>query len=118
MSLLHDGAYTATPVADEILETRALDALLLTDLSSDGDTGPQVQQGDELGEGAQDAAVTDGLCVLAEDVAGAEPGDDAGGAVVEAPEDSVTPLTRHGDGLFVKGFQETQREGSSREIVP
>ena len=78
MSLLHDGAQSATPVADEILETRALDALLLTDLPSNGDTGPQVQERNELGEGAQDAAVAHGLCVLAEDVAGAEVGDDAG----------------------------------------
>ena len=84
-------------MADEILETRALDALLFTDLSSHGDTSPQVQQWHELGEGAQDAVVADGLCVLAEDVAGAEVGDDAGGAVVEATEDSVSPLARHGD---------------------
>ena len=84
-------------MADEILETRALDALLLTDLASDGGTSPQVEQGDELGESAQDAVVADGLCVLAEDVAGAEVGDDAGGAVVEATESSVSPLARHGD---------------------
>ena len=83
-------------MADEILETRALDSLLLTNLSSDGDTGPQIEQWHELGEGAQDAVVADGLCVLAEDVAGAEPGDDAGGAVVEATEESVSPLARHG----------------------
>ena len=90
-------------MAQEILETRALDALLLTDLASDGDTSPQVDGPDELGESAQDAAVSHSLRVLAEDVAGAEVGDDAGGAVVEATEDSVTPLARHGDWLVVVG---------------
>ena len=90
-------------MAEEILETRALDALLLTDLASDGDTGPQVDGPDELRESAKNAAVPHGLCVLAEDVAGAEVGDDAGGAVVEATEDSVTPLARHGDWLVVVG---------------
>ena len=100
-------------MVDEILETRALDALLLTDLPSNGDTGPQVQERNELGEGAQDAAVAHGLCVLAEDVAGDEPGDDAGRAVVEAPEDSVSPLARHGD-----RFARLLRIGSRKKGPP
>ena len=95
MCFLDDGAESAAPHAHEVLDTRALDPLLLTDLATDRDTGPQVEEWHELGEGAQDATVSDGLCVLPEDVARAEVGDDARGTVIEAAEDSVTPLARH-----------------------
>ena len=97
-------------MADEILETGALDALLLTDLASDGGTGPDVQQWDELGESAQDTTVAHRLGVLPEGVAGAEVGDDAGRAVVETAEDPVTPLARHGGRLVEVLFEAKERE--------
>ena len=95
LSFLYDGAETTTPMTDQILEARSLNPLLITDLASDGHTSPQVQQRDELGECAQEAAIADCFGVLSEDVARAEVGDDAGRAVVETAEDSVAPLARH-----------------------
>ena len=54
-----------------------LNALLLSDFSSDRDAGPQVQDWHELREGAQKAAVAHRLCVLTEHIARAEICDDA-----------------------------------------
>lgn len=82
-------------MAQQILEARSLNALLLTDLASDLNTSPQVEEGHELREGAEEAAVSDCLGILPEDVAWAEIGDDAGRAVVKTTKDSVTPLARH-----------------------
>ena len=68
---------SAAPRTQQILKAGSLDSLLLTDLASDGDASPQVQARDELGEGAEHAAVAHRLSVLPEDVTRAEVGDDA-----------------------------------------
>ena len=83
-------------MTDQILEARSFNPLLITDLATDGGTGPEIEQRDELGECAQEAAVANCFGVLSEDVARAEVGDDAGRAVVETAEDSVGPIARHG----------------------
>ena len=95
MCFLHQGAEVATPHAQQVLDTGALDSLLLSDLATDVYAGPEVDDGHVQGERAEDTAVTDRLSVLPEGVAGAEIRDDTGSAVVEAPADSVTPFTRH-----------------------
>ena len=79
----------------------AVDSPLLTDLAADVDASPQVQEGDELGNGAEKAAVTHRLSVLPEHVERNEVGEDACGAVIEATEDSVTPLARHFLDIFL-----------------
>ena len=61
----------------EVLYARALDALLLTDLATDGGPAPDIQEGDELGEGIHQAALTELFCVLPEGVAWDEVSDDA-----------------------------------------
>lgn len=89
LGLLYYGAWTATPRADQVVEAAALNPLLLPNLATDGDACPQVEDGDELGEGAHQAALADLLGVLAVHVAWAEPGDDACAEVIEAATDSV-----------------------------
>ena len=95
LGFLHYGTKTATPYADQVVEAAAFNPLLLPDLATDGDACPQVEEGDELGEGAHQAALTDLLGVLAVHVTWAEPGNDTCAAVVEAAKGSVGPLLAH-----------------------
>ena len=60
------------------------DAFLLPNLATDADSCKKVDQRYELGAAAQAAAVSHGLGVLPKGIAGAEPGDDAQSAVIEA----------------------------------
>ena len=106
---MHDGAETATPHAQEILEARALDALLLADLPSHRDTGPDVEDRHELGKSAHHATVAHRFRVLSEHVARAEVGDYAGREVVETAENSIAPLARH-VALFVLGAGRERRQ--------
>ena len=53
------------------------DPLLLTDLPSDVNTGPEVDGLYEVSKTAQNTAVTYSLCILADDIARAEINNDA-----------------------------------------
>ena len=52
-------------------------SFLLPDLASDMGTGPEVDWPEVMGQATQAAAVSYSLCILADDVARAEVGDDA-----------------------------------------
>lgn len=52
------------------------DSLLLTNLSSDMGTGPQVDEGEEGGECTDAAAISNSLSILPNNVASAEVSDD------------------------------------------
>lgn len=74
---MYQSTQSTEPVEQEVLYACALDALLLTDLATDGGPAPDVQEWDELGEGIHQAALTELLCVLAKGVAWHEVSDDA-----------------------------------------
>ncbi len=76
-SLLDKCTQMTEQVHQQVHQTRALDSLLLSDLPTHTCPAPDVQQGDELRECIHHAALAELLCVLAEDVAMAEVGDDA-----------------------------------------
>ena len=119
LRFLHEGTKSAAPRTQQIFEAGAFDPLLLANLASDGDAGPQVQAGHELGERAKNTAVTNCFGILPEDVAGTEVGDDAGRAVVETAKNPVTPLARHVAALFwltgwLSGLRSTNTQHCNR----
>ena len=85
----------AAQVAHEVPETASLDPFLVSYLAADKGSRDKVDRIAEHGESAKTATVSNGLGVLPERVAGAEVGDDAQSAVIEAAAYSVGPLTRH-----------------------
>ena len=80
-------------MAQEIHETTSLDPFLLSYLAADPGSCNDVDGIKELGQAAQDAAVSHGLSVLPENVTGTEVSDDARGEVIEAAAYSVSPIT-------------------------
>lgn len=79
----------------EVVDAGALDPSLLPDLASDVCRRPAVENRDEVGQRAHDAALSDILGVLAKSVAGGEPCDDARSKIVEATEEAILPGPRH-----------------------
>ena len=84
LGLLTQGAKTAAEVAYKVPETASLDPFLLSYLAADKGSRDKVDGRAEHGESAKTATVSNGLGVLPERVAGAEVGDDAQSAVIEA----------------------------------
>ena len=95
LRLLTERASVAEEVAEKVVDAGPLDTPLLPYLASDVGRGPAVEDGDEVGQRAHDAVLTNVLCVLAECVAGNDPSDEARGQVVEAAESVVLPVARH-----------------------
>lgn len=95
LSFLNKSAEGAEPDTKAVLEASPLYALLIPDLATNVGAGPQVERRDEEGEPTEAATVSNGLCVLAKDIARTEIGDDASCAVIEATTEPVSPLARH-----------------------
>ena len=66
----------ATPHHQQILDASSFDALLLTNLTTNLGSAPQVQQWHELGESIHDTTFTQLFSILSEDVTWAKIGDD------------------------------------------
>ena len=91
----------AAQMAYEITATVSADSLLFPDLASNERSCNDVDGIKELGQAAQDAAVSHGLGVLPERVTGTEVSDDAQSTVIKAATYPVTPLARHDQSSFV-----------------
>lgn len=75
--LLYQCTWSTAQMHKEILDTCALDSLLLTDLATHACSAPDVQDGHELGQRVHDAALAQLLGVLPEGVAWHDVRDDA-----------------------------------------
>ena len=69
----------AEPLPQQIFKKTSLDALLLSDLSTNWGTAENVQQRHELRQGVHHAALAQLLCILTEHIAWTKPGDDTCG---------------------------------------
>ena len=99
---LHQHARKTTASRQNIIQERAIDAFLFPDLRTDLRHEEDVCQRNKSGQSTEQATVSDRLGVLASRVAMTEVGNEACATIIKTTEQSVRPLSCHGESNWIK----------------
>ena len=99
---LHQHAKRTTASRQNIIQERAIDAFLFPDLRTDLRHEEDVCQRNKSGQSTEQATVSDRLGVLASRVAMTEVGNETCATIIKTTEQSVRPLSCHGESNWIK----------------